>query len=411
MPRVKLTQDLVATASCPPSLSRQDLFDLELPGFCLEVRVSGGKTFYVRYRSRTGQQRQYRLGSASVLDLATARREARRLLAEASLGGDPVADKRNDRQIRTFRAFIEESYLPYARTYKASVKTEKSLLRNHLLPRFGRRPMDTITRHDIVSLQQARRNAGAAVASANRLVVMMKYIFNLAIKWEEPGVGQNPAHGVRLFTVNNQREHYITPAQIQALFRAVEKSSNPQLIYIIPMLVLTGARKREVLTARWGDLDLGRRLWRIPITKSGKARHVPLSDSVLALLAQVPRLDDCPFVFGNPETRRPFADIFFPWNKARQAAGLPDLRIHDLRHTYASLLVNAGRTLYEVQKLLGHSQIRTTQRYAHLAPETLLDATNSAGKAIDLRRICPPEETLKSLKAGPLDLEEVTGGG
>ena len=306
------------------------------------------------------------------------------MLAEANLGRDPLAEKQADRTVRRFDAFVEESYLPYASTYKASIKSDESLLRLHLLPRFGRKPINAITRNDIVMMHQARRNEGAAPATANRLVILMKFIFNLALKWEEPGVSQNPARGVRLFIENNQRERFLTAQEVQGLLAEVEKSSNPQLRYIIPMLVLTGARKREVLDARWADLDQARRFRRIPLSKSGKARHVPLSDGVLKLLALVPRLDDCPWVFANPETREPFADIFFPWNKARQAAGLPDVRIHDLRHSFASFLVNAGRSLYEVQKLLGHSQMRTTQRYAHLAPETLLDAANSASHAAQL---------------------------
>lgn len=142
-------------------------------------------------------------------------------------------------------------------------------------------------------------------------------------------------------------------------------------------MILTGARKREVLDAQWGDFDLERRQWRIPTTKSGRPRHVPLSDGVLQLLAAVPHDASHPWVFANPETKKPYVSIFASWNTARTRAGLADVRIHDLRHSFASFLVNAGRSLYEVQKILGHTQVKTTQRYAHLAQETLVDACNS----------------------------------
>jgi integrase len=148
------------------------------------------------------------------------------------------------------------------------------------------------------------------------------------------------------------------------------------------MLILTGARKSEVLDAKWQDFDLLRRIWRIPTPKAGKARHVPLSDGVISLLGAVPRDKKCDWTFANPNTDKPYVNIFWSWDLARNKADLADVRIHDLRHSTASFLVNAGRTLYEVQHILGHTQVKTTQRYAHLSHDTLLDATNSISTAL-----------------------------
>ncbi len=146
---------------------------------------------------------------------------------------------------------------------------------------------------------------------------------------------------------------------------------------IILMLVLTGARKRELLDAKWDDFDLDRRAWRIPVTKSGRPRTVPLSDTALDVLAGVPRIEGCEYAFANPRTKKPFVSIFHGWDTARKRAGLEDVRIHDLRHSFASFLINAGRGIYEVANLLGHTQLKTTQRYAHLADQTLRDAVNT----------------------------------
>ena len=128
-----------------------------------------------------------------------------------------------------------------------------------------------------------------------------------------------------------------------------------------------------------------RRSWRIPMSKSGKARHVPLSDDVVSILNRLPRFDGCTYVVPNPKTQQPYNNMFCSWNTARTRAGMPELRMHDLRHSFASFLVNAGRSLYEVQNILGHSQLNTTQRYAHLSQATLLDATNAASGAAGLR--------------------------
>ncbi|HID00895.1 MAG TPA: site-specific integrase, partial [Piscirickettsiaceae bacterium] len=118
-------------------------------------------------------------------------------------------------------------------------------------------------------------------------------------------------------------------------------------------------------------------------------RHVPLSDGAIALLAQVPRIEGCEYVFANPDTGRPYTQIFYAWDTARKRAGLDDLRIHDLRHSFASFLVNSGRSLYEVQKILGHTQIKTTQRYAHLSQDSLVSAANCAAKAVPIAQSMP----------------------
>ena len=175
-----------------------------------------------------------------------------------------------------------------------------------------------------------------------------------------------------------KKERYLSKEETERLYSVLKDSDNALLQYIVPMLILTGARKMEVINARWEDFDLDRRQWRIPITKAGRPRYVPLSNGVIHLLANVPHEDGNPWVFPNPKTSKPYVSIFNSWNAARIAAGLADVRIHDLRHSFASFLVNAGRSLYEVQRILGHTQIKTTQRYAHLSQDTLLDAVNAA---------------------------------
>jgi integrase len=322
----------------------------------------------------------YRLGDATVLTLAQARKKCRAELNNIAMGQDPGLEKTTLRSVPTFARFIDELYMPHVRSYKKSWETDVSLLRNHLLPRFGSRYMDEITRQDIVKMHSDRRASGAAAGSANRLLIMMRYIFNLALRWEVAGVKDNPTKNVPLMAENNKRERYLSADEARELYDSVCQSENKMLQYIVPMLILTGARKREVLDAKWEDFDLERRLWRIPTTKLGKPRHVPLSDGVLNLLSTVPRSET--YTFGNPETGKPYVSIYYAWDSARRKAGLGEVRMHDLRHSFASLLINSGRSLYEVQKLLGHTQIKTTQRYAHLSQDTLLAASNAATLAV-----------------------------
>lgn len=396
MPILTLNALAVRSVRCPEGKPRIEFFDNTTPGFSLEVRATGGKTYYLRYRDAHSRQRQYRIGDSKSISLDQARKVALKLRGQIALGIDPTAEKSTRRSVPTFADFIEQRYLPFVKGYKRSWKTDESLLRNHLLPALGKRHLDEISKTDIVSIHHGRRAAGAALGSANRLLIMLRYIFNLAVRWETPGVTVNPTKDVGLFENPNKMERYLSQAEAQRLYETVCESENTMLQFIIPMLILTGARKREVLDAQWQDFNLLLRQWRIPVTKAGKPRYVPLSDGVLQLLAAVPHNGDCPWVFPNPQTRRPYVSFFCSWDTARAKAGLADVRIHDLRHSFASFLVNAGRSLYEVQKILGHTQVKTTQRYAHLSQETLIDAANAAMLATGV--IFTPR--LVSVKAG-----------
>ena len=379
MPKISLTNDVVQNYRCPEGQKKVDLFDDKVVGLTLEVRCSGGRTYYLRYKNKRSVTKLWRLGVPADLSLRQVRQLAQQKRTQIALGYDPHEEREVIRSIPTFATFVEEQYIPFIKMYKRSWQTDVSILKNHLLPAFGAKYLDEISRGDIAKLHRARVDSGGAPGSANRLVIMMRYIFNLASKkWLVPGINQNPARDIPLFE-ENYRERFLGACEIQNLYRAVLVSQNIMLKYIVPMLILTGARKQEVLNARWEDFDLNKRSWRIPVTKSGKARYVPLSDQTLNLLSDLrkQKVSDI-FVFPNPKSGRPYVSIFYAWDTARKRANLSDVRIHDLRHTFASLLVNSGRTLYEVQKLLGHTQVKTTQRYAHLDHDTLIDASNAA---------------------------------
>ena len=148
------------------------------------------------------------------------------------------------------------------------------------------------------------------------------------------------------------------------------------------MLLLTGARKREILDAKWEEVNFEKLYLRVPLSKSGKPRFIPLSQAVLSILEKLPRWEGCPYVIPNPTTKKPFSSLYFSWDGARKRAGLPDVRMHDLRHSYASNLVNAGTSIFVVSRALGHATLKNTMRYSHLSQDTLLDAAEKAAQAL-----------------------------
>lgn len=384
MPKTTLTPTLVSTTVCPPDKRRVDIFDSKTKGLLLEIRPSGGKTFYLRYLDTRGRSRQLKLADAKDVTLSQARQLADSTRNRIAMGEDPQVEKSQKKSILTLEEFFYDRYLVFAKGYKRSWDIDESIFRNHIQPKIGKKFLDEVTKDDIASLLHQRKAQGAAAGSANHIVILVRYMFNLALKWETLGVVKNPASGVQLFDDPPTKERYLSIEEAQRLYESVCQSENQMLRYIIPMLILTGARKREVLDAKWEDFDFKLLSWRIPFTKTGRPRHIPMSEGVISLLNSIPRFERCPYVFPNPKTRKPFVSVYHSWDTARDLAGLSDVRMHDLRHSFASFLVNNGRSLYEVQMLLGHTQIKTTQRYAHLSHDTLMDAASVAMNALTI---------------------------
>ncbi|MFC1818900.1 tyrosine-type recombinase/integrase [Thermodesulfobacteriota bacterium] len=381
MPIATLSHDFVSKAVCSEGKKKTNYYHKDIRGFLLEVRSSGGKTYALRYRDKHNRQCQYKIGDSNDISFEKARKAAELARGKVVLGQDPAGDKRVKRRVPTLSYFVQFNYLPFIKQDKRSWKADDSMLRTHILPKFGPQHMDKISSQAISDFHHGMVSKGLAKGTANRGLVLLKYMFNLALKWDTPGVTMNPAAGVKLFNANNARERYLTPDETQRLLAAVEKSKNTQLKYIVSLLLLLGCRKRELLDARWEEFDLERRTWRIPMSKSGKSRHVPLSKAAQDIIQKLPRFEGCPYLIPNPDTMKPHVQIHRAWNNARIVAGLPDVRMHDLRHSMASNMVNSGRSIYEVAKVLGHSQLKTTQRYAHLSQETLLEAVDAAADA------------------------------
>ena len=381
MPTVHLSPVLVRTAQCPDGKRKVEFFDMEQRGFMLEVRRSGGKTYYQRYTDARGRTRQYKVGPASVLTLGQARRTARQVLAEALVSADPQQKRREARAVSRLSHFVHERYLPFVRTYKNSWQTDETVLRIHILPKLGSLALDEIKTDAITDLVEHMRANGYAAGTMNRVIVILRYIYNLARKWKVPGGTENPAAGLSMGP-DVQRSRFLNEQEIERLKASLIMDENRTAARAIMLLLLTGARRNEITFAKWDYIDWKNRTLLVPKSKSGRPRVIALNNSAVALLTTTLRIDGNPYIFPSPVNGRPSASLHFPWDRIRKRAGLADVRLHDLRHTFASILVNKGEQLYDVQTLLGHANPRTTQRYAHLAPQKLLDAAEVVGRAV-----------------------------
>jgi len=386
MPIVKLTTSFILhNLQCPPGKQRIEFCDTEVPGLYIEVRSTrpGRGSWYLRYRSKEGKTCHQKIARTTDIDLAEARRQAKLLRADiVANGADPRAEEKAKRAVLTVSDYFEKHYLPHAKAHKRSWMRDETLYRIRIKPKFGDRRMNQLTRHELQTFLSELAAEGMAPASADHHLKLMRHAFNLAIDWGM--LDANPAIRIKLFNADNKLENYLDEDELGRLIGVLKTDSNRGVCNIAMFLLSTGARLNEALKAKWCDIDRTHRVWKIPaaISKSKKVRSVPLNDSALSVLDELGSEGEHEHLFVNMKSGEAYTAVHKTWNRLRLKAKLPNLRLHDLRHQYASLLVSSGHTLYEVQQILGHSDPAVTQRYAHLSTERLQKAANSASVLI-----------------------------
>lgn len=373
-----ITKAFTRYAKCEKTKKKQEFYDDTLKGFILEVKQNNRKTFYLRVILKNGKRKYIKIGDGAVINADEARVKALKLKKDFELRD---SDDTNH-HIPTLKEFYKDYYLPYIKKHVKSYKSNDATFRNHILPVLGDKPMDKVKKIEIMKFHtDLVDKKHLKPSSANKFLIFLSQAYRLAKDFELEGVMENPVRGVKLFEENNERQRFLTKKETKRLLISVCESENPHLKYIIPMLILTGARRGEVLQAKWCDFDEINMHWIIPTGKSGKKRVLPLTPAFYDLYKQIPKISNI-YLFPSPFSTKPYKSVYSSWNNARKKAGLKDVRMHDLRHSFASALVNGGRSLYEVQTLLGHSTSKMTQRYAHLSNNALMQAASCAQKLI-----------------------------
>lgn len=414
MPVLLLTPAFINNSlTCPPGKGRVEYCDSEVPGLYVEVRSTGAGhgTYYLRYKDNTGKTCHQKIDRTGDITLPEARKKARQLKAEIHLGADPRAADKAHRAVPTMTTFFDEQYLPYVKPRKRSWVDDVSRFRNRVEPEFGNVRLNEIKRQKVQAFHAGLLDTGISPATADHHVKLIRHMLNLAVEWEILEV--NPIARIKLFNPDNRVENYLGEEDLGRLLGVLRTDSNRAVCNVALFLLSTGARLNEGVTARWEQFDMAGKVWRIPAktSKSKKIRPVPLNDAAMDVLrGLVAGLRDRARERGDPNadtfepaptdrlfiserTGEPLTWVQKVWDRLRREAGLPQLRMHDLRHQFASFLVNDGRTLYEVQKILGHSSHSVTERYAHLSTKSLLDAANSASARIRENSASPTHPT------------------
>jgi integrase len=402
---VNLTQTFAKRVQSPESgyEIHWDQGNDSIAGFGLRVTAAGIKSFVLNYRVH-GRQRRYTIGQLGTWTAQTARQEARRLRTLVDRNEDPFAIEQARKQQaiedegrrRTMKDLSACYLVNHAELHKRprSVVEDKAMLGTIILPRLGQMRAASITHRDVSELHATLK---ATPYRANRVLALLHKMFSFAAVGDdnEWGVTRNPAAGIPRFH-EEKRERWLSEQEFERLVVAMQEYPDRRAIgsnvsekqreflgkeaqramNAIRLTVVTGCRKGEALTAKWIHFDLVRGVWTKPShhTKGKKTEHVPLNEQALALLVSLPR--DSEYLFPGRRKGAHLTDLKGPWAKVSQLANLSGIRIHDLRHSFASHLVSSGVSLPIVGKLLGHTQPQTTARYAHLADNPLREAAN-----------------------------------
>ncbi|MDE0060158.1 MAG: site-specific integrase [Defluviicoccus sp.] len=363
-------------------------WDRELAGFGVRVHATGRKVYVVQSRGPAGLTR-LSLGPHGDLFPQEARRRAREIIDRIKRGLDPVpAPPAPELTV----AGLAERYLRLhvaAHCRASSARLYRLELERNVLPALGAKPAAAVSREEVAALHHRLR---ATPYSANRAIKILARMFRQAETWELLPPGGNPCRGVRLYR-ERSRDRFLTAEEYRRLGRALGAAAAggalwPAAVAAIRLLLLTGCRKGEILTLRWDDVDLTARELRLRDAKAGP-RMVPLTPPARRVLAAIPRADGNPWVIRGRKPGSHMTDLSYHWAQVAARAGLDGVRIHDIRHSFASRALALGESLTMIGRLLGHARAGTTARYAHLQRDAEKAAARRVGDSI-AAQILPP---------------------
>ena len=344
------------------------VWDSHIAGFGLRVMPSGAKTYQAQYR-KGGRTRRVSLGRHGKITAEQARKLAQEVMGSVAKGDNPAEEISQHRRAPTVAALCERFFEQHVlENCKRSTQGEyRRAIELFIKPAIGAFKTVDVERKDIADLHQKHRDKPY---QANRTLGVLSKMFNLAEIWGMRPDGSNPCRHVPKYR-EMKRERFLSNRELQRLGATLAEveadgSESPYVVAAFRLLILTGCRLGEIQTLRWDYITS--KGMELPDTKTG-ARRIPLPDAARAVLVSLESPEDNPYIIAGKLAGSHVTDLQHPWRRIRDRAKLPSVRIHDLRHTYASNAVSGGMPIQMVGKLLGHSQIQTTMRYAHLADD------------------------------------------
>ena len=379
MPR--LTKRVIEAAEI--QAAEHFIWDDSLPGFGVRVLPSGRKGYIVQYRAGR-RSRRMSLGPSTVLTCEQARTRAITIIAAARGGDDPAARRDTDRRTATVKELADRFDKEHVslRIKESTAKGYRRLLQLTILPALGRHRVTEVTRADIAKLHHDLRHIPY---EANRCLEVISKMFSLAEMWGLRPDGSNPRKHIKKYA-EEKRERFLSPVELKRVgevLREMEREGIelPSAIAATRLLILTGCRLNEIMTLQWEHVDLPGKALRLLDSKTG-AKVVHLGQPAIDVLEKIARVETNPWVIVGTLPGARLTDLQPFWQRVRARAGLNDVRIHDLRHTFASTAVTSGQGLPMIGKLLGHTQVQTTARYAHLASATIKTAASDVSAEI-----------------------------